>query len=269
MTDLPEHGTLEAQLLELFIHAIWDERHRAHAKHGATSMEQAPLLGHKRASVLAEEAVECGKALNDHEHGDIHLFGEYEIGPKELRQHVDADTLDKELIQTAAMAYTWWANRRGDQLEPLPPAPTCQQCGRPKNAHSRTRDGGYLTGHPFMDGLGDPPPAEANTVRVYINSVPYTGTVGPDGTLHVYVDRPPVSLVDEALLAGGMSQERLDEFKRSIGALERSPGDLNFHEVSVAAGAPDPSKGIYPILSADGRPYPPPVDDPDGGRRGD
>lgn len=109
---LARFGSSQRELASEFLVAIMIERDRAHAKHGKTSMEQAGTLEHRRASILTEEAVECAKALNDHEHGDHHLA--------ELLSHEDAgahgDALDDELIQTAAMAYTWWANRRGDRL---------------------------------------------------------------------------------------------------------------------------------------------------------
>lgn len=105
-------------LLNQFAEAIAAERVRAHEKHGKTSMEQAGLLEHRRASILTEEAVECARALNDHEHGTIELFG------AEIPVDETGDELDKELIQTATMAYTWWANRRGDRLAPPPGSET-------------------------------------------------------------------------------------------------------------------------------------------------
>ncbi len=142
----------ERQLAMLFLEAILTERRRAHAKHGATSMEQSGILEHRRASILMEEAAECGRALNDHEHGWITLYGGVHADTDlSVNQQVIADELDKELIQTAAMAYTWWANRRGDRLKPPEPAPLCVRCGQPEaGVHSKTRDGGYLTGHAFV-----------------------------------------------------------------------------------------------------------------------
>jgi hypothetical protein len=133
-------------LLVAFSRAMFAERVRAHNKHGATSMEQAPLLGHKRASVLTEEAVECAKALNDHEHGDIALREDVTHGYPRSAESVNVDDLDKELIQTAAMAYTWWANRRGDRLPPAGPAPsvTAILSDEVKNAVIRE----YLADHP-------------------------------------------------------------------------------------------------------------------------
>lgn len=110
--DMP--SIWQNQLLQEFMREIFVERVRAHRKHGKTSMEQSGPLEHRRASILMEEAAECGRALNDHEHGEIHLA--------EKLCHADAgvhgDKLDDELIETGAMAYTWWANRRGDQLPP-------------------------------------------------------------------------------------------------------------------------------------------------------
>lgn len=116
----------EARLLGAFMEAILAERKRAHAKHGETSMEQAPPLDPWRGLILGEEALECGKALNDNRHGDTYLFERIvsepqpEPVPKELGiGGAVVDKLDVELIQTAAMAYTWWANRRGHRLSAL------------------------------------------------------------------------------------------------------------------------------------------------------
>lgn len=101
---------IDLELAERFLAAIINERRRAHVKHGDTSMEQSEPLSFRRAAILMEEAAECGKALNDREHGDVMLAIH---SPAEIAQN---DELDKELIQTAAMAYTWWANRRGERL---------------------------------------------------------------------------------------------------------------------------------------------------------
>lgn len=120
------NATERMELLRVFSSAIIAERKRAHLKHGKTSMEQADTIGDRafrRATILMEEAAECGTALNDHENGDITLRDPQEVGARfglpvggiaQVGHQVDE--LDKELIQTAAMAYTWWANRRGDRL---------------------------------------------------------------------------------------------------------------------------------------------------------
>lgn len=104
-------------LLEMFALAIKAERIRAHEKHGPTSMEQASVVPEeswRRACILMEEAGECGTALSDYIHGDITLYQDCDTVGGRTDAHFDE--LDKELIQTAAMAYTWWANRRGDRL---------------------------------------------------------------------------------------------------------------------------------------------------------
>ncbi len=112
-TELLEDLTAaEVELTSVFVGALWAERRRAHAKHRKTSMEQAGLLDHRRASILTEEAVECAKALNDHEHGDVAL---QDLAGKHMP---GADVLDRELIQTGTMAYTWWMNRRAHALPP-------------------------------------------------------------------------------------------------------------------------------------------------------
>lgn len=68
------------------------ERERAHAKHGATSMEQAPVDSHDRLAILTEEIGEVAKEFNDARHRG---------GP------IDRVALRKELIQVAAMAAAW------------------------------------------------------------------------------------------------------------------------------------------------------------------
>lgn len=155
--DLPHQlSSDELQLAAAFLEAIIAERRRAHAKHGATSMEQAPTFDPWRGLILGEEALECGKALNDHRHGAIALIVDEAAMAQYGGGKVVVDELDKELIQTATMAYTWWANRRGHQL-PAPEPERCQWihegrvCGMPRNAHSRTRTGGYLVGHAFVE----------------------------------------------------------------------------------------------------------------------
>jgi hypothetical protein len=73
------------------------ERERAHAKHGETSMESAPVddpTG-RRFRILSEEVGEIAKEFNDAEHD---------------RRPVDLAKVRNELIQTAAMA-TAWADR--------------------------------------------------------------------------------------------------------------------------------------------------------------
>lgn len=116
------NATEQMELLRVFSSAIIAERKRAHLKHGRTSMEQAATIGDgafRRAAILMEEAAECGTALNDAEHGEIELYSLCSFDATMLagdRAGAEADELDKELIQTAAMAYAWWANRRGDRL---------------------------------------------------------------------------------------------------------------------------------------------------------
>lgn len=115
-------GQQELDLCALWLTQITAERRRAHAKHGRTSMEQAGTLEHRRASILMEEAAECGKALNDHEHTEAWLFTDpTRDGPWGDRGE-PLDELDKELIQTGTMAFTWWANRHNQTL-PAPPEP--------------------------------------------------------------------------------------------------------------------------------------------------
>lgn len=73
-----------------------DERARAHALHGETSMESAPAddpTG-RRFRILTEEVGEVAKEFNDAEHE---------------RRPVDLAKLRKELVQVAAMAGAWAA----------------------------------------------------------------------------------------------------------------------------------------------------------------
>jgi hypothetical protein len=71
------------------IHA---ERWRAHAKHGATSMESFPVDDLNRLAILTEEVGEVAKEFNEARH---------EARPVDLLQ------LRTELIQVAAMAAAW------------------------------------------------------------------------------------------------------------------------------------------------------------------
>ena len=71
---------------------IRGERARAHAKHGAMSMESTPEMDLNRLAILLEEVGEVAKEFN------------------EARNHnvpVDKVALRKELIQVAAMATAW------------------------------------------------------------------------------------------------------------------------------------------------------------------
>lgn len=76
--------------------AIWDqvaeERRRAHAKHGANSMEERPPGDHIRLTILLEEVGEVAREYN-----------EAAIAGRPL----DWDLLRKELIQVAAMSGAW------------------------------------------------------------------------------------------------------------------------------------------------------------------
>lgn len=70
------------------------ERHRAHLKHGDTSMESSPATDPvgRRHRVLVEEVGEVAKEFNDAEHDG---------------RPVDLAKVRKELIQVAAMAAAW------------------------------------------------------------------------------------------------------------------------------------------------------------------
>ena len=69
-----------------------DERKRAHAKHGDTSMEAFPVDDMNRLAILTEEIGEVAKEFNEARHrGGL----------------VDVLALRKELIQVAAMALAW------------------------------------------------------------------------------------------------------------------------------------------------------------------
>ena len=70
---------------------VRDERVRAHAKHGDTSMESQWVGNLRRLAILMEEVGEVAKEFNDGHH----------------RGAIDFKALRKELIQTAAMAGAW------------------------------------------------------------------------------------------------------------------------------------------------------------------
>lgn len=71
---------------------VRQERVRAHAKHGNTSMESSSPDTYRRLSILAEEVGEVAAEFNDAEHEN---------------RPVDIVALRKELIQVAAMAGAW------------------------------------------------------------------------------------------------------------------------------------------------------------------
>lgn len=83
------------------------ERQRAHAKHGASSIEGRPPADSGRLAILVEEVGEVARNLNDRRHADT----TYEL--------LDFDALLRaELIQVAAMAVGWIAtiDRTQEQL---------------------------------------------------------------------------------------------------------------------------------------------------------
>ena len=94
---------------------IRTERERAHAKHGATSMESAPVddpTG-RRYRILAEEVGEVAKEWNDAEHDG---------------RPVDLAAVRKELIQVAAMAAAW-----ADRI-PAPAGASLSSINRPETS---------------------------------------------------------------------------------------------------------------------------------------
>lgn len=82
------------------------ERKRAHAKHGATSMESCDPMADRRLRVLTEEVGEVARVLNDREHALMQL--DYAVD--------FAAGLRNELIQVAAMAVAWIAALDGEAL---------------------------------------------------------------------------------------------------------------------------------------------------------
>lgn len=81
--------------------AVRDERARAHAKHGDTSMESTPATdpSGRRMRILLEEFGEVAQEFNDAEHE---------------QRPVNLAHVRKELIQVAAMAGAW-ADACGDE----------------------------------------------------------------------------------------------------------------------------------------------------------
>ena len=73
---------------------IKDERARAHAKHGAKSMESDEWNAERRLRILVEEVGEIARVLNDFDLGLI----EEPLARVKLRA---------EALQTAAMATAW------------------------------------------------------------------------------------------------------------------------------------------------------------------
>lgn len=71
---------------------IDDERRRAHAKHGATSMEATPVDDMNRLAILLEEVGEVAFEFNEARHAS---------------RRIDVMKLRTELIQIAAVATAW------------------------------------------------------------------------------------------------------------------------------------------------------------------
>ncbi len=86
---------------------IVGERHRAHAVHGATSMESCDRFADRRLRVLLEEVGEVATVLNDRErdHARANRPQEWHDG---VEDNAVAD-LRGELVQVAAMAVAWIA----------------------------------------------------------------------------------------------------------------------------------------------------------------
>lgn len=90
---------------------VWDElvaeRHRAHLKHGATSMESCDRFADRRLRVLLEEVGEVATALNDRDrdHARPHRPQQWH---DDVEDHAVAE-LRGELLQVAAMAVAWIA----------------------------------------------------------------------------------------------------------------------------------------------------------------
>jgi NTP pyrophosphatase (non-canonical NTP hydrolase) len=80
------------------------ERERAHAKHGATSMEAFPVDDMNRLAILMEEVGEVAREFNEARHDD---------------RPVDLPKLREELVQSATMAIAW-----ADVIR----QPTCDDC---------------------------------------------------------------------------------------------------------------------------------------------
>lgn len=83
------------------------ERHSAHRKHGATSMEACDRFADRRLRVLLEEVGEVATVLNDRErdHARAHR-------PQEWHDDVEDNAVAElrgELLQVAAMAVAWIA----------------------------------------------------------------------------------------------------------------------------------------------------------------
>lgn len=86
------------------------ERLRAHAKHGATSMESCDRFADRRLRVLVEEVGEVAQVLNDREHNlDRFVDDSYPTMAAE-------QDLRSELVQVAAMAVAWIAAIDGHAL---------------------------------------------------------------------------------------------------------------------------------------------------------
>lgn len=85
---------------------ILAERERAHAKHGATSMERFPVDDMNRLAILVEEVGEVSKEFNEARHD---------------ARPLDLYRLRKELIQVGAMAAAW--------ADAVPVEASCPHCG--------------------------------------------------------------------------------------------------------------------------------------------
>ena len=82
---------------------VRNERERAHAKHGETSMEGLPVTDMTRLSVLMEEVGEVAREFNEARHRQHQRL----LPEHERVLAIDHVALRAELIQVAAMATAW------------------------------------------------------------------------------------------------------------------------------------------------------------------
>ncbi len=88
-------------LSEGLLFEVAEEADRAHRKHGESSMYYPGTSHERRLAILAEEAGEVARELNE----------------AAASGHLDLGRLRAEAIQVAAVALTW-AQAIGDHLEP-------------------------------------------------------------------------------------------------------------------------------------------------------
>lgn len=188
--------------------SIWNEvaaeRVRAHAKHGATSMESMPVddPDGARRDIITEEIGEVAREFNEARHD---------------RRSVDLAKLRKELIQVAAMTGAW-ADAIGALAVVPQPAEVCAECKKPMGSEPGCVWNGYRMVHPAVSVEARraarvvPQPEPATEPRCPTCGGPHEHPdTGIGGACDKYFLGKARRRVREHIEAGGVPQEQAKE----------------------------------------------------------